>query len=182
MTPPLPPLDPLEPWCVAPGHPRMTTGTTTPSCAVSCHSYYNVQHYFSLEKVWAFFVSHSLCEEMVKIKEHKLTCYCHFPCPVVFLVTTGCLAGQMSFFDSSLQRHRNTLAKTYSFNLYEMDTNNLDTDTYVLVSTVSSWLQNKHSELIKHIHTSHIQIFSKTSCYLGYFHIPANQIIITTKK
>ena len=30
-----------------------------------------------------------------------------------------------------------------------MDTNNLDTHMYLLVSTASSWLQNKHPELIK---------------------------------
>ena len=47
------------PWCVAPDHPRMMMGATTPSCTVYCHSYYNVQQYFPLEKV-CFFLPQSL--------------------------------------------------------------------------------------------------------------------------
>ena len=34
-----------------------------------------------------------------------------------------------------------------------MDTSNLDTHTYLLMLTASSWLQNKQMELMKHVHT-----------------------------
>ena len=40
------PLDHLWPYYVLLGYPRMMIGATTPSCGVSCHSYYNVQHIF----------------------------------------------------------------------------------------------------------------------------------------
>ena len=66
-----------------------------------------------------------------------------------------------------------------------MDTNNLDTHTYLLISTAYSWLQNKQMELMKHIHASffHFFLFSDASSYLGYFHLPAelNSIIESTK-
>ena len=69
-----------------------------PSCAVSCHSYYNVQWYFPLER-YGFFVlpRSSWGNGPNAITKHRLTYYHHLPCPAVFLATTRCLDGWISF-------------------------------------------------------------------------------------
>ena len=67
--------------------------------------------------------------------------------PVVFFMTTGLLMGQITL-PFLLQRKRNTLIKylaTVSVLVYryEMDSSNLVTHTYLLLSGTNSWLQNK---------------------------------------
>ena len=136
-------------------------------------------HNYILFRKYKFYSSRILLDINRLSREHKINLLIPPLPPCCFLLHNRVL-GWLDILIILATKEGNHFNQILQFKFsisayrYEMDSYNLDTHMYLLVSWTNSWLQNKYTELIKHIHAPSTKTFLKCKSCLSYFTIPAN--------